>query len=42
MNSRLYIYQNDCYRFTMSKSYDAFMKFDTSRYEGEFIGVCGD
>jgi hypothetical protein len=24
----------------MSKSYDAFMKLDTSQYEGEFIGMC--
>lgn len=24
----------------MSKSYDAFMKLDTSPYQGEFIGMC--
>lgn len=24
----------------MSKSYEAFMKPDTGRYEGEFIGMC--
>lgn len=24
----------------MSRSYDAFMRLDTSLYEGEFIGMC--
>lgn len=24
----------------MSRSYDAFMRLDTSPYEGEFIGMC--